>query len=272
MDPGPLDLDPDADVILKVTDLEKVYQGADRLSWLASLGRLPREAKRALVDLSFSVAAGEIIGVLGPRSSGKSTLLRCVAGLMLPTSGRVDVLGKTPSTLTTDVRGRIGIVIRDDRSFNPRLSGRENLWVFARLQGVPLREIDERIDDMLRRMALERSADRPFRFYSPAMRQRLSVARAILGQPKLLLLDEPTRGLDPRKRDVFYRVLTELVEQEDIGVLYATHELAEAQYLCHRLLVLSRGQIVAEGEYLQVERAAEETFRRERERDVETAS
>lgn len=248
--------------ILTVRELEKVYEGAGTVSWLASLGRLPRAPKPALGGVSFAVSEGEILGVLGPKTSGKSTLLRCIAGLILPSAGRVTVLGETPSTLSTEVRAQIGIVIRDDRSFNPRLSGRDNLWVFARLQGVPPGEIDARIDDMLRRMALDRSADRPFRFYTPAMRQRLSVARAILGRPKLLLLDEPTRGLPPRKRDVFYRVLTELVEEEGIGVVYATHELQEAQYLCHRVLVLSEGHVVAEGEYLQVERAAEDAFRR----------
>lgn len=259
----------DRQVLLRVQDLEKRYDGAGQLSWAMSLGRLRRNGVDALRGVTLDVHAGEIVGLLGPNGSGKSTLLRCLAGLLAPTAGRVQVLGRQPASLTTDVRGSIGIVVRDDRSFNQRLSGRDNLWFFARLQALPRADLGERIESMLKRMALSQVADRPYRQYSSGMKQRLSVARALLGHPKVLLMDEATSGLDPGKRDVFYSVLTEIVQTEGIACVYATHELAEAQYLCHRVVVLDRGRVSAQGRYLEVERVAEQLFLRERtEEDV----
>lgn len=259
----------DRQVLLRVQDLEKRYEGAGWVSWASSLGRLPRDPVVALRGVSLSVREGEIVGLLGPNGSGKSTLLRCIAGLLEPSAGRVDVLGKRPSSLTTDVRGNIGIVVRDDRSFNQRLSGRDNLWFFARLQGMPRANLDDKIARMLKRMALTGVADRAYRFYSSGMKQRLSVARALLGEPRVLLMDEATSGLDPGKRDVFYGVLTELAASDGLAVVYATHELTEAQYLCHRVIVLDGGRVSAAGRYLEVERVAEQLFHRERtEEDV----
>ena len=252
-----------AEVLLRVQDLEKRYAPAGFVSWASSLGRLRRTPVVALRGVSMDVRAGEIVGVLGPNGSGKSTLLRCVAGLLAPSAGRVEVLGRNPATLTTDVRGDIGIVVRDDRSFNQRLSGFDNLWFFARLQGLPRLDLEARIRNMLKRMALTEVGDRPYRYYSSGMKQRLSMARALLGHPRVLLMDEATSGLDPGKRDVFYAVLEELVRTDGLAVLYATHEMAEAQYLCERVVVLDRGIICASGRYLDVERTAEQLFIRE---------
>ncbi|MFT4704131.1 MAG: ABC-2 type transport system ATP-binding protein [Bradymonadia bacterium] len=252
------------ELLLDVDGLEKVYEGAGWLSWASSLGRLRREPTDALCGLSIKIYAGEIVGLLGPNGSGKSTLLRCIAGLLTPSGGRLRVLGENPASFFTTVRGQVGIVVRDDRSFNQRLSGRDNLRFFARLQGLPDSEIDGRIDELLKRLALRSVGDRAYRYYSSGMKQRLSVARALLGRPRLLLMDEATSGLDPGKRDVFYAVLEELVEKEGIGVLFATHELSEAQYVCHRVVVLDAGMMIASGRYLEVEAAAEQLFRRER--------
>lgn len=250
-------------VLLDIQHLGKVYAGAGWLTWALSLGRATRRTTQALDAVTLQVRAGEIVGLLGPNGSGKSSLLRCASGLLLPSTGTATVLGENPARITTRVRGRIGLVVRDDRSFNQRLSGRENLAFFAMLQQVPREQMADRIEQALVDLELQDVADRHFRYYSAGMKQRLSVARALLGDPAVLLMDEATSGLDPGKRGRFYSLLARLVQERGLGVLYATHDLTEAQYLCDRVLLLDGGRVVAQGAYLDVEPHAEALFRRE---------
>lgn len=251
-----------AEALLHIQDVRKRFPAPGPLIRLLSLGRAHREDVDALRGVSLSLAPGEVVGLLGPNGSGKTTLVRVAAGLVRPDSGDVTALGHDPASGRDGIRGRIGLVLRDDRSFAWRLSGRENLLFFARLQGLDDATAIRRIARVLEDTSLEPVAERPVRTWSTGMRQRLAVARALLSEPRILLMDEASSGLDPGRRDTFYTFLTELVEREQIAVLYATHDLTEAQYLCDRVVLLDEGSIAAAGAWLDVEPVAEALFRR----------
>lgn len=248
--------------LLELDGIRKTYPGASPLTWALSLGRANRRPVEALRGVTLEVKTGEVVGLLGPNGSGKSTLMRCAAGLLSPSSGTVRVMGENPAGLRTELRGRIGLVSRDARSFNFRLSGEQNLSFYGRLQGLGGADLKSAVDRVLDQVQLSPWRSRPFRSYSSGMRQRLSLARALLNRPQLLLMDEATSGLDPGKRDRFYALLGRLVERESLGILYTTHDLREAQYLCKRVVLLDEGRIVSRGDYLDVEPIAESVFRR----------
>jgi ABC-type multidrug transport system ATPase subunit len=217
-----------------------------------------------LRDVSFTLDPGEVLGVLGPARSSKSTLLRVAAGLIRPASGSVRVEGEDPTRVHTAVRGRIGLAGSHDRSFNPRLSARENLEFFARLHGFASRSAaEEAIAGALEAMDLGGALTRPVGAFPTGLLLRLSIARALLGRPKLLLLDEPTSGLEHGRRDRFYALLGEMAGVRGMGLVWATRDLTEAQYLCSRVLLIDEGRISRDGLYLEVEPHAEALFRRE---------
>ncbi|TVQ96778.1 MAG: ABC transporter ATP-binding protein [Deltaproteobacteria bacterium] len=251
-----------APALLDMDGVHKTFRAPGPILRALSLGRLHRGDVRALRGVHARVDAGEIVGLLGPNGSGKTTLVRCAAGLVRPDTGEVRTLGLDPALGEGGVRGRIGLVLRDDRSFAWRLTGRENLRFFGQLQGLSAGVLAERIEDTLQATRLESVADRPVRTWSTGMRQRLAVCRALLGNPSLLLMDEASSGLDPGRRDTFYTFLSTVVEERNIGILYATHDLTEAQYLCTRVLLLDEGAVAAEGSWLNVEPVAEALFRR----------
>lgn len=254
----------DAGAVLDIQGLTKRFAGAGLLLRALSLGRARHRDIVALDGVDVRVERGEIVAVLGPNGSGKSTLLRCAAGLIVPTAGTVRVTGHDPAAIGTQLRGHIGLVARDDRSFDFRLTGIENLEFFSLLQGIGQSEIHARVSDALALVRLRDAGAQPFRTYSTGMRQRLAVARALLGEPKLLLLDEASSGLDPGMRGVFHDVIERLAAETGVGVLVATHDLAEAQYLCSRVLLLDGGRVAGQGDYLTVEPMAEALFRRNR--------
>ncbi len=246
---------------LRFEGVSKRFRGAGRMARALTLGRAPRDSVDALRDVSFNVGAREVVGVLGPNGSGKSTMMRLAAGLLSATTGQVIALGHDPAALSGGTRGRIGLVIRDDRAFNYRLSGRENLRVFGMLQRIPSDQLDERIANALERVRLSGVADRPFRTYSAGMKQRLGLGRALLGPPELLLMDEATSGLDPGLRERFYTLIRGLAE-EGIGALFATHDLTEAAEFCDRVILLDRGTIAASGTYAEIAAQANAVFQR----------
>jgi ABC-type multidrug transport system ATPase subunit len=251
-----------AEMLVQMQGVTKRFEGATLVSRLLSLGRDTRRPHVALREVSFDLQSREIVGILGGSGSGKSTLLHCVAGLMTPTEGRVLVMGENPAGFTTQVRGRIGWVPALDTSFHPRLTGYENLLFFAELYGVPRARRERLVLDLMGTVGLSTPLDRVVRHYSAGSRLRLSIARALIGEPALLLMDEVTMGLDPRRRDAFYTQVTDLVTARGAGVLLSTRDFTEAQYLCTRVLLLDEGHVAADGQYMMVEAAAEAIFRR----------
>jgi ABC-2 type transport system ATP-binding protein len=206
---------------------------------------------RAVDAVSFEVGPGEIFGVIGANGSGKSTLIRMISTLLLPDSGSLSVFGRDPVTEPLAVRRLINRVSADP-SFFRAMSALENLLFFGRSYGLSGEHVRARSLELLRRLHLdERRAREPMQRLSRGQQQKVAVARAFLTAPRLMLLDEPTTGLDPRsKRDV-QRFVGD-VRDEGVTVLLTTHDMAEAELLCDRIAFLQGGRIVAEGTPLEL--------------------
>ncbi len=199
----------------------------------------------ALSDLSFSVASPEVVVLLGPNGSGKTTALKLISTILLPDAGSVLVGGFDARGDAGEVRRQVGIAVATERSFFPRLSARENLEFFATLDEVPRRERSQRIKDVLSDTGLEEQGDTLVMKFSSGMYQRLGIARALVKRPCVLLLDEPTRSLDAGTAAHFWTTIRSLAQQQTT-VLLATHNFAEAAAVADRLLLLHRGNLLAD--------------------------
>jgi ABC-type multidrug transport system ATPase subunit len=195
---------------------------------------------RVAVDgVSFALEPGEILGLLGPNGAGKSTTIKMLIGLLRPQSGRIEILGMPMPQQHTAIQARIGVVF-EEKNLYPSLSGRENLAFFARLFG--LRDPD--LDALLERVGLSTRGRDRVSGYSKGMRQRLTVARALLNRPDVLFLDEPTDGLDP----VSARSIRGLIREEadrGVAVLLTTHDMFEADQLSDRVAFIDEGRLLA---------------------------
>jgi ABC-2 type transport system ATP-binding protein len=225
--------------------LTKVFEKGRRTLW-QRLRREPdrRERFRAVDGIDLRVEPGEIFGVLGPNGAGKTTTLKMLATLLEPTSGEARVLGIDVRERPREVRARLGAMLSGERSLYWKLTGRENLEYFAALYHVPPRQTRARIDRALDEVRLADRADDYVERYSTGMRQRLALARALLPDPPLLILDEPTVGLDPQaSRDLRDRVRD--LRRQGRTVLLTTHYMEEADQLCDRVAIIDHGRIVA---------------------------
>jgi ABC-2 type transport system ATP-binding protein len=201
----------------------------------------------ALDDVSFSVAEGETYGLLGPNGSGKSSLIRILSTLLIADSGEVKMLGYSLPQQQEQVRRIIGRV-SVDAAFYKKLSARENLLYTALLYGQKARDAERRAMDILEQLGMENSKfSTPLEEMSRGMQQKISIARALVLNPPLLLLDEPTTGLDPKSRRDVQTFLEKLKEQEGTTILLTTHDMTEAERLCARIGFLAHGKLVAEG-------------------------
>lgn len=210
-----------------------------------AFGRPGPDVVEALNDVTLDVRAGEIFGLVGRNGQGKTTLIKTTCGLIEPTSGRVRVFGHDTVRELREVKRRVGLVSADERSFYYRLTGRANLTFFGRLQGLADRAIAGRIDALSTTFELGPLLDRPFQEYSTGNKQRLAIARALLPNPPLLLLDEPTRSLDPISAESLRRVLSRFAGPgEGKTVLITTHNLSEIEQLCERVAILRRGRVI----------------------------
>lgn len=198
----------------------------------------------ALKDLSLSVGIGEVLGVLGPNGSGKSTTLKLVSTVLLPDHGKVFVQGCNTQQQGQAVRKQVGFALASERSFFPRLTIRENLEFFAALEDVPSREISHRIASVLRDVSLDASADKQVMKLSSGTYQRLGIARALIKEPSVLLLDEPTRSLDAAGTSQLWNLVRELSDKR-ITIVLATHNFEEVTAVCDRVALLQNGEIVS---------------------------
>ena len=194
----------------------------------------------------FKVEAGVVFGLLGPNGAGKTSIMRVLTTLLRAASGRAWVLGHEVAAEAATVRQLIGYVPQA-LSADGSLTGRENAALFAQLHGVPRSERAGRIESMLELMDLGAAADRVVRSYSGGMVRRLEIACALLHRPRLLLLDEPTIGLDPVARRAVWRHLAQMREETGLSMLVTTHLMEEAEEQCQRVAVMSGGEIRAEG-------------------------
>jgi ABC-2 type transport system ATP-binding protein len=200
----------------------------------------------AVDNVDLEVRRGEIFGLLGPNGAGKTTAIRVVTTLRRPTAGQVEVFGLDVRHEAMRVRRMIGYVPQE-LSADATLTGRENVMLFARLFDVPRRERHERAIGAIEAMGLADSADRIVKTYSGGMIRRLELAQALVSRPRLLVLDEPTIGLDPIARADLWETIRELREQFGVTVLMTTHYLEEADALCDRIALMHHARLRATG-------------------------
>ena len=199
----------------------------------------------AVDGVGFDIAAGETYGLLGPNGAGKTTTVSMICGLLDPGEGQVVVAGRTVDTKSTDAKAAIGYVPQDIALY-PDLTGRENLRFFGRLYGLRGADLNERVGNVLEVVALADRADERVDRYSGGMKRRLNIAAGLLHSPRLLVLDEPTVGVDPQSRNAILENVEKLAA-EGVAVLYTTHYMEEAERLCDRVGIMDAGHIIAEG-------------------------
>ncbi|TFV94997.1 ABC transporter ATP-binding protein [Leifsonia flava] len=208
----------------------------------------------AAVDgISFEVASGESFGLLGPNGAGKSTTMRMVGAVSTRTSGELGILGLDPDVHGPEIRSQLGVVPQSD-NLDTELRVRENLLVYGRYFGLPRKLVAQRADELLAFAQLEGKEKARVDALSGGMKRRLTIARALINDPRILLLDEPTTGLDPQARHILWDRLFRLKEQ-GTTLLLTTHYMDEAEQLCDRLVVVDKGTIMAEGSPAELIRA-----------------
>jgi ABC-2 type transport system ATP-binding protein len=208
----------------------------------------------AVRDLSFEAAPGEIIGLLGPNGAGKTTAIRVLSTILPPTRGSF-TLGGFPQTKPAAIRQRIG-VLPESAGYPLHLTGEEFLRYHARLFGHPARGAREVAASLLSEVGLAERASSPISSYSRGMRQRLGVARALVNAPRVIFLDEPTLGLDPAGQRQVLGLIREIANERAATVILSTHFLDEVEETCSRVIILNRGEVIAEGSVAEIKRRA----------------
>lgn len=198
----------------------------------------------ALDSMNIEIDEGEVRGLLGPNGAGKTTLVKILSTVLLPTSGTASVLGHDVQSAASRIRPLIGIVFGGDRGLYWNLTGRQNLQYWAALYNVPPRDADRRIDALLERVGMTARADSLVETYSRGMKQRIHLARGLVGDARVLFLDEPTLGMDPlAARD--FRGLVRNLRAEGRTILLTTHDMAEAEAVCDRVALIDHGRMLA---------------------------
>lgn len=199
----------------------------------------------AVDDVSFHIAPGETYGLLGPNGAGKTTVISVICGLLPSTNGTVTVADQPVTTSTVDVRRRIGYVPQNIAVY-PDLSAAENLRFFGSLYGLSGQQLKNRIAEVLGVLGLKSRADDRVEHFSGGMQRRLNIGLALLHEPELLVLDEPTVGVDPQSRNAILDAI-ESLSADGLALLYTTHYMEEAQRLCDRVGIMDEGKLIAEG-------------------------
>ena len=243
--------------LMRAVGLTKAFR-AHRSFWPTR----PRQdaPQPALQNVDLVLPQGHITALVGPNGAGKTTLMRCLAGILIPDAGHVELDGAPLQPHRADLRARIGFVVADDRSFHQRLSAAQNLQFFARLHRLDPKLRASRVERALTLAQLADRADSPYRTLSTGMNRRLGFARALLGDPDVLLMDEASSGLDPEAREHFHEALQAWIRERRCAVLLATHDLAEVERLATDVIVLERGVVQAVGRWDAVQHAAQRVF------------
>ena len=199
----------------------------------------------AVDGISFSVKQGESFGLLGPNGAGKSSTMRILGATSQRTSGDVQILGKDPELHGPQIRAHLGVVPQQD-NLDEELTCAENLYIYGRYFGLPKNMVTKKLDELLEFAQLAEKKNAKVNSLSGGMKRRLTIARALVSDPDILMLDEPTTGLDPQARHILWDRLFRLKEK-GVTLLITTHHMDEAEQLCDRLIVMDNGKIMAEG-------------------------
>ncbi|NQW65416.1 MAG: ATP-binding cassette domain-containing protein [Actinobacteria bacterium] len=198
----------------------------------------------AVDQINFEVRKGESFGLLGPNGAGKSTIMRMIGATLQRSSGELAVLGKDPEKFGPQIRAHLGVVPQQD-NLDSELTVRENLYIYGRYFGLSKKFLTPKIQELLEFAQLEEKRDVKVEALSGGMKRRLTIARALVSEPEILMLDEPTTGLDPQARHILWDRLFRLKEM-GVTLLLTTHFMDEAEQLCQRLIVMDKGKIMAE--------------------------
>ena len=199
----------------------------------------------AVDGIDFDVAKGESFGLLGPNGAGKSTTMRIIAATSRRTSGTISILGRDPEEHGPQVRAHLGVVPQQD-NLDTELTVTENLYIYGRYFGLSKKFVNNKVEELLAFAQLEEKKDVKVEALSGGMKRRLTIARALVSEPDILMLDEPTTGLDPQARHILWDRLFRLKE-DGVTLIITTHFMDEAEQLCDRLVVMDKGKIMAEG-------------------------
>jgi ABC-2 type transport system ATP-binding protein len=236
-----------SDPIVIIDHLRKVYEPYSRGMRLL-LRTSVKEEVVAIEDISLEVRPGELLAVLGPNGAGKSTLFRVLTGLTTPTGGRASIMGYDTTTESEAVRRLVGFMPAENRTLLLRHTCRENLAFHGRLQGISRNRLDQRIDETLEQVGLIHARDRVGFALSSGMLARLMLARAILHEPAVLILDEPTGAVDPIGSFELLGLVQDIAKQQDLAVLISSHRLDEVELLNDMVVLLDRGHVVYSGD------------------------
>ncbi|GGD01508.1 ABC transporter ATP-binding protein [Pontibacillus salipaludis] len=200
----------------------------------------------ALNHVSFTVPAGKVVGLLGENGAGKTTLLRCIATLITPTSGTITVNGFSTTKEPNQVKRKIGVLFGGETGLYDRLTARENLTYFANLYGLSKHETKVAIEELAVKFGMREYLDRRVGEFSKGMRQKVAISRTIIHNPDIILLDEPTTGLDITSSNVFRQMILQL-KQQGKTILFSSHIMEEVQALCDSVAMIHKGQLVYQG-------------------------
>ncbi|MBN2544289.1 MAG: ABC transporter ATP-binding protein [Spirochaetes bacterium] len=202
---------------------------------------------QALKNVSFRCPEKKISCILGPNGAGKTTIIKILSGLIIQDSGEINFIN---AKLQKNKKNNIGLMTSNERSFYWRLTGRQNLNFFAELYGLKGKIKKERINQLLKDFSVEKDADLPLRLYSTGMKYKLLIIRALISDPDVIILDEPTSHIDPLARENIHKIIKENIINKNLKtVILCTHDLEEAQFLSDHLILLNEGKVIAEGSY-----------------------
>lgn len=234
--------------IISVRDVTMCFPVTKRYRELFLHPFRPRRTFTALAGVTIEIEEGDRIAVLGPNGAGKTTLLKLIGGLLLPNKGDIIVNGLNTLDHNSAARQSVGFVLNEERSFFWRLSGAQNLEFFGALDNLRGADLNNRINELMRLVGLEDVGDKPIAAYSSGMKQRLALARGLIAQPDVLILDEPTRALDPVACEEFLELIMSRIHKDSRKtLLIATHRLEEAVKLCNKVLIIDKGCLKAFG-------------------------
>lgn len=226
---------------LLLSSISKIFPG----NW-SLLGR--KTDFSALSNINLKVHQGDVFSLIGPNGAGKTTLIKIICGLIEPSMGNISICGHDLKKSAMHARKKIGYCLESERSFYYRISGRANLAFFASLDNLDKNEAADKIELMLRMLDLIKVADKPFMNYSSGQKQRLNLIRALLKDPAIIIMDEPTKSLDPESAESFWQILLKWMQQEqDKTIFFSTHSMDEVERFSTRLAFLAEGSIIAQG-------------------------
>lgn len=213
---------------------------------LKNLSKTYPNGKKAVSGIDFSLKQGEIFGFLGPNGAGKTTTVKLLTGMLTPSEGDCRVLGLNPAETPEKVHDLSGVVTEHAQMYN-NMTGKQNLVFYGSVFGITKAEAEKRAGSLLEQLDLEEAGDQKLSTYSTGMRQRLSLARALIHRPRILFLDEPTSGLDPESAQNVNQLIRKLAEDKKITIFLCTHQLRYAQEICTRYGLMDQGKLLATG-------------------------